>query len=116
VESVAEKIAPVDMFGEWTDDDPTDVEVTYKGKTSRLGLTLAPIDRSLALAGLNRIMAGDFEIRAFKVTVGTSDTLSCYVKPSSWWKSMDAEFPSEMAKTFMVLPEGVDLFSLPPPT
>jgi hypothetical protein len=107
---VAERI-PRQLGAVWAD-DPVDLVVTYEGRSTPLGLKLAPSDRSRCLARLNEIIGPDFEIRAFSQTIATSDTISFYVKPRSWWDWMGAEFPEQVARVFTRISPEIDLFAL----
>src|SRR5258708_7214657 len=99
VEYVAEKIPQVNLSSAWTDDGPTDLVVSYQGRQTSLGLTESPSDRYIVLRGLNRIMAGEYELRVFTVTLET-DTHAFLVKPCSWWRAMEQRFPERIAAIF----------------
>jgi hypothetical protein len=84
-----------------------DLVLSYKGRTQSVGLTMSPRDRYIAIRAVNRILAGDYELRLFRVTY-ESDTHSFYVKPASWWREADAAHAAAVARVFRVVDEGLD--------
>jgi len=81
--------------------------LSYKGKSARFGLTMSPRDRYITIRAINRLLAGDYEMRLFNATY-ESDTHSLYVKPSAWWREAERAHPAEIARVFRVVDEGLD--------
>ena len=105
VEEAAGLIPEAGLSAEWTDGDPADLVVRYKGRRVPLGLTGTPDDRSIVLRGLAGVLAGDYELRAFARSLET-DTLAVLVKPAAWWRAMDERFPARMAQVFRPITPG----------
>ena len=98
VEEAAKLIPEAELSFVWAEDGE-DLRVTYKGREADMGLTSSTKDRRVVLHGLNQLLQGDYEIRAFIVSYG-SDTLSFYIKPRWWWVEMDQQFPRRMLEVF----------------
>src|SRR5262245_49877286 len=60
-----------------------DLILSYKGVSLPVGLTMSPKDRYITIRAINRILAGDYEMRLFRVTY-QSDTHSFYMKSVRW--------------------------------
>jgi hypothetical protein len=84
-----------------------DLLLSYKGRSAPAGLTMSPRDRYITIRAINRLLAGDYEMRLFRVTY-ESDTHSFYVKPASWWHETEQAYPAEMARVFRVVDDGLD--------
>ena len=84
-----------------------DLVLTYKGRSLPVGLTMSPRDRYITIRAINRVLAGDYEMRLFRVTY-ESDTHSFYIKPAEWWREAERVHPAEIARVFQVVDEGVD--------
>jgi hypothetical protein len=89
------------------DEDGEDIILSYKGRTLPVGLTMSMRDRYITIRAINRILAGDYEMRLFRVTY-ESDTHSFYVKPASWWREAEQAHTEEIARVFRVVDEGLD--------
>lgn len=103
---VADVIPEAGLSFEETEDGD-DIVLSYKGKSVRVGLTMTPRDRYITIRAINRLLAGDYEMRLFNVTY-MSDTHSFYVKPVSWWREAEQAYPAEIARVFRVVDEGLD--------
>lgn len=79
--------------------DDEDLYVTYRGARHKVGLRLSPADRYIWLRRMNEIMAGDYELRAFRHTLG-DDTHCFLLAPCNWWSGMQAAFPKELGRVF----------------
>lgn len=88
------------LSGKWVGDGAdTDLAVTYRGKHYMAGLTGNQTNRYVWLRRMNQIMAGDFELRAFRFTLG--DDTHCFLPARCrWWAAMDAAFPKEVQRVF----------------
>jgi hypothetical protein len=106
IEMVCKRIPEAGMSFKFND-DYSDLLITYKGSQTNVGLTLSMQDRYITIRALSRVLAGDFEIRAFKQTLD-SDTHSLYVKPCAWWAEMDARFPNRMKRLFVKITDALD--------
>jgi hypothetical protein len=89
------------------DETGEDIVLSYRGRTLPVGLTLSPRDRYITIRAINRLLAGDYEMRLFRVTY-EPDTHSFYVKPASWWRDAEQAHPEEIARVFRVVDEGLD--------
>ena len=66
------------LSGKWVNTgDDTDLAVTYRGTSYMAGLTGDQPDRYVWLRWMNRTMDGDFELRAFRFTLG--DDTHCFL-------------------------------------
>lgn len=84
------------LKGEYGTDD---LYVTYRGARHKVGLKMSPEDRYLWLRRMNEVMAGDFELRAFRHTLG--DDTHCFLPGRcSWWAAMAEAFPKEVKRVF----------------
>ena len=92
-------------FEEDTEGD--DIVLSYKGRTTPVGLTRSMRDRYITIRAINRLLAGDYEMRLFRVTY-ESDTHSFYVKSAAWWREAERAHPAETARVFRVVDEGLD--------
>jgi hypothetical protein len=88
------------LSGEWMDiGGDADLAVTYRGTRIMAGLTGDQPDRYAWLRRLNQILAGDFELRAFRFTLG--DDTHCFLPARcSWWAAMEETFPKEVRRVF----------------
>jgi hypothetical protein len=84
-----------------------DLVLSYKGRSAPVGLTMSPRDRYITIRAINRMLAGDYEMRLFRVTY-ESDTHSFYVRPAQWWREAEQAYPDEIARVFRVVDEGLD--------
>ena len=89
------------------DESGDDLVLSYMGKSAPVGLTMSPRDRYITIRAINRLLAGDYEMRLFNVSY-MSDTHSFYVKPAAWWREAEQAHPAEMARVFRVVDEGLD--------
>ncbi|HUQ72793.1 MAG TPA: hypothetical protein VM165_24915 [Planctomycetaceae bacterium] len=89
------------------DESGEDILLSYQGKTAPVGLTVSPRDRYITIRAINRLLAGDYEMRLFCVTFD-SDTHSFYVKPAAWWREAEHAHPTQIARLFRVVDEGLD--------
>jgi len=89
------------------DESSEDLVLLYKGRMQPVGLTHSPRDRYITIRALNRILAGDYEMRVFRVTLDW-DTHSFYLKPCSWWREAEQGHPQEIARVFRVVDEELD--------
>jgi hypothetical protein len=89
------------------DKNGEDIILSYKGRTLPVGLTMSMRDRYITIRAINRMLAGDYEMRLFRVTY-ESDTHSFYVKPAGWWREAERAHPEEIARVFRVVDEGLD--------
>ena len=92
----------------WEDDEEEeDLYVTFGGARSKVGLTMSPKDRYILLRRLNVIMAGKYELRAFRCTL-YSDTHCFYPQSVAWWSRMEAMFPARVAEIFARITPEMD--------
>jgi hypothetical protein len=91
---------------EWVEAEG-DLYVTYQGQRHKVGLIWTGNDRYITLRKLNEILAGDYEIRGFRHTLG-DDTHCFYVKPCWWWAEMEKRFPRQIARVFAVITPEMD--------
>ena len=92
----------------WEDaEEEEDMVVTFGGVRSRVGLTVSMRDRYILLKRLNQIMAGAYELRAFRCTLG-SDTHCFYPRSVAWWSRMESLFPERIAEVFARITPEMD--------
>lgn len=89
------------------DDSGEDLVLQYKGRELLMGLSGAPQDRYVALRAINRILAGDYEVRLIRVTY-ESDTHSFFVASAPWWRDAIDAHPRRMSEVFQTIDEGLD--------
>lgn len=89
-------------------EDGLDLILHYCDRTLPVGLTISPRDRYITIRAINRLLSGDYEMRLFRITF-QSDTHSFYVKPTAWWREAESAHPTEIARVFRVVDEGLDL-------
>ena len=106
IESV---IAAIPEAGLAFDEDESgeDIVLSYKDQSEPVGLTMSPRDRYITIRAINRILAGDYEMRLFLVTAD-SDTHSFSIKPASWWREAERTHPIEIAKVFRKVDDDSD--------
>ena len=105
VSDVAGQITPDSLSCEW--DDGRDLILIYKNSRRPVGLTFSPRDRYICLRALNDVLSGDYELRAFKATLG-ADTHVIFIKPASWWEEFDRQHPERSGTIFRRIDETVD--------
>lgn len=98
VDSVAKCLPSESLFAEGVDEDHlliqyNDSEHTYLVDENHCRTVICE---------LNRILAKAYEIRAFKISLG-SDTPCYYAKPCAWWGAMEKKFPERMLAVFEVV-------------
>jgi hypothetical protein len=100
MEALAELLPAGWLSGKWVDvGDDSDLAVTYRGTLYMAGLTGDQPDRYVWLRRMNQIMAGDFELRGFRFTLG--DDTHCFLPARcSWWEAMEEAFPKEVRRVF----------------
>ena len=99
-EALAELLPAGWLSGNWENiGDDTDLVVTYRGTIHLAGLTGDQPDRYVWLRRMNQIMAGDFELRAFRFTLG-DDTHCFLLARCGWWAAMEEAFPKEVRRVF----------------
>ena len=76
-----------------------DMYVIYRRARHKVGLTLTPADRYVWLRRVNEVMAGDYELRGFRHTLG-DDTHCFLLGRCDWWAAMEAAFPKEVRRVF----------------
>jgi hypothetical protein len=88
------------LSGEWVDlGDEADLAVTYRGVRHMARLGTPQPDRYVWLRRMNQIMAGDYELRAFRFTLG--DDTHCFLPTRcAWWAAMEEAFPREIRRVF----------------
>jgi hypothetical protein len=84
-----------------------DIFVSFRGRRYKLGLTMSGRDRYITLRRLNEILAGEYELREFRHTLG-DDTHSFYPKPCSWWAAMERAFPAAIERVFSRITADMD--------
>jgi hypothetical protein len=95
-EALAELLPDGWLSGEWEDDD---LYVTYRGARHKVGLRMEPADRYRWLRRMNELMAGDYELRAFRHTLG--DDTHCFLPARcDWWAAVEAALPKEVRRVF----------------
>jgi hypothetical protein len=77
-EALAEMLPTGWLSHQWSDAED-DLYITYRGARHKVGLTLSPRDRYVWLRRMNEVMAGDYELRAFRHTLGMTPTASCWL-------------------------------------
>jgi hypothetical protein len=83
---------------EWSDAED-DMYVVYRGVRHKIGITFSPADRYIWLRRMNEIMAGDYELRGFRHTLG--DDTHCFLPARCrWWLAMEEAFPNEVKRVF----------------
>src|SRR5262249_8546731 len=81
---------------EWSEPED-DMYVVYRGVRHKIGLTFSWRDRYIWLRRMNEIMAGDFELRGFRHTLG--DDTHCFLPARcDWWAAMEESFPKEVRR------------------
>jgi hypothetical protein len=103
---VAKAIPDAGLSFKWSESGD-DLILSYKGRSLPVGLTMSARDRYITIRAINRLLAGDYEMRLFSVTY-ESDTHSFYVKPAKWWQEVEQAYPDEMARVFLVVDEELD--------
>jgi hypothetical protein len=104
-DALAELLPPGWLSHEWVDAED-DLYVTYRGVRHKVGLTLSPRDRYVWLRRMNEVMAGDYELRGFRHTLG-DDTHCFYPGRCDWWSALEAAFPAEVRRVFArITPES----------
>src|SRR3569833_2300670 len=73
---------------------------------------MSPVDRSVIICVLNRVMAGRYEIRAYAKYVGTGDTIVITVQSNEVWKDLETRYAEKVGETFVKFVEGVDAFAV----
>ncbi len=89
------------------DDSGDDLILSCRGRSTPVGLTMTPRDRYITIRALNRLLAGDYEMRLFRVT-RQADTHSFYLKPARWWSEAERDHPEEVDRVFLVVDEALD--------
>jgi hypothetical protein len=97
------------------DESGDDLIITFDGRQERAGLTISPIDRSVTICALNRIMRGQYEIRAFADYVGTGDTILITVQSAECWERVEREFPHKVRRAVVKFVVGYDIFAVRDP-
>jgi hypothetical protein len=99
-EALAGLLPPGWLSGKWVNiGEDADLTVTYRGTHYMPGLTGDQPDRYVWLRRMNQIMAGDFELRGFRFTLG--DDTHCFLPARcSWWAAMEEAFPTEVRRVF----------------
>ncbi len=85
----------------------TDMYIVYRGRRHKVGLTFSGRDRYITLRRLNKVMAGDYELRGFRHTLG-DDTHSFYPQRSTWWAAMEHFFPADIERVFAPIGPKMD--------
>jgi len=88
-------------------DAECDIYVTYRGVRHKVGLTGTGRDRYVTLRRLNKILAGDYELRAFRHTLG-DDTHCFFVGTCDWWQAMESLFPARITSVFARITPKMD--------
>jgi hypothetical protein len=88
------------LSGGWVDvGGDNDIAVTYRGSRHLAGLLGDQPDRYARLRWVNGVIAGDFELRAFRHALG--DDTHCFLPGRcDWWAAMEAAFPKEVRRVF----------------
>ena len=87
------------LSGEWVGDEDCDLFVTYRSVQHKVGLKLLPSDRYRWLRRMNELMAGEYELRGFRHTLG--DDTHCFLPARcEWWAAMKEAFPKEVRRVF----------------
>lgn len=87
------------LSGEWVGDEDCDLYVTYRGVRHKVGLKLSPSDRYRWLRRMNELLAGEYELRGFRHTLG--DDTHCFLPARcDWWAAMEAAYPAEVRRVF----------------
>jgi hypothetical protein len=98
-DALAELLPAGWLSGEWDDDGDGDLYVTYRGVRHKVGLKMSPADRYRWLRRMNELMAGDYELRGFRHTLG--DDTHCFLPARcDWWAAMEVAFPEEVQRVF----------------
>jgi hypothetical protein len=97
-DALAELLPAGWLSHEWVEAEG-DIYVTYRGVRHKVGLTWSPADRYIWLRRMNEVMAGDYELRGFRHTLG--DDTHCFILGRcGWWVAMEAEFPTRLRRVF----------------
>ncbi len=89
------------------DDSGEDLVLSYKGRSIPVGLTMTPQDRYITIRAINKVLAGDYEMRLFRLTY-ESDTHSFYIKPARWWREAEQAHREELSRVFRVVDDALD--------
>lgn len=84
-----------------------DIYLSFGRRRRKVGLTMSGRDRYITLRRLNEILAGAYELRGFRHTLG-DDTHCFYPKPCSWWTAMQRAFPTEIMRRFAQITTTMD--------
>jgi hypothetical protein len=107
VEDIAGKLEGEDLSAVWTDGG---IQVNYDGNEYEIKLAFSLDDRYTVIRRMNEILASKYELRVFRVSLG-SDTHCLYLKPNEWWREMERRFPDRIQSVFRKIDEGVDFSS-----
>jgi hypothetical protein len=106
LDALAELIPQADLSYQWTA-AKDDLYIVYRGRRHKVGLTFSGRDRYITLRRLNEILAGEYELRVFRHTLG-DDTHCFYPKPCSWWAEMERAFPAAIERVFARITPDMD--------
>jgi hypothetical protein len=106
VDALAELLPEARLTHEWVNAEG-DMYIIYRGRRHKVGHTWSGRDRYITLRRLNEVMAGDYELRVFRHTLG-DDTHCFYPAPCEWWAAMDKACPAEVERVFARVAPDMD--------
>jgi hypothetical protein len=106
VDALSQLLPGAGLGHEWVDAEE-DMYLIYSGRRHKVGLTWSGRDRYIVLRRLNEVMAGDYELRGFRHTLG-DDTHCFYPAPCGWWAAMDRTYPTEVERVFARITPDMD--------
>jgi TM2 domain len=67
------------------------VDITYKGKVTRVPLVVGAADRPITMFTLNQVLEPDYEVRYLRASECT-DSWCCVPLPTSAWRELEAQY------------------------
>jgi hypothetical protein len=115
--SACEAILQTGSLSAETIDVPGDpgweIWVTYRGRRTRMPLTVSSADRHIALVTMNNALRPDYEVRMSKDFSG--DTLPFLPLPTRTWAALEKRYGDAVGKRFYVLQDRPNVFTEPLP-
>lgn len=107
VSDVASKLPAGELEWEWIDAAELSLVLRFRERRMQCTLALSPRDRYLVLRSLNRVLAGDYELRPFTCTFET-DTHSFLLRQADWWAEWERRFPDRFDELFSRITDETD--------
>ena len=75
------------------------VDITYKGKVTRVPLVVGAADRPITMFTLNQVLAPDYEVRYLRASLCT-DGWCCVPLPTAGWQELEQEYGNKVDWAF----------------